>query len=172
MKMKRSRVLSVGIVVLIALLTLAGCGSSDGGGSAGDLELQLDLTELSEKALDAGEYQYEMVALDTGKIDRVYINLDVNLLEDACVNVESSRSNADEFTVFKVKDEADIDTVKGAIDSYVSTLLSEVESYNPEQVPRINNALTFTHGKYIFFVISDNNSAVQKAVNDYVKESK
>jgi hypothetical protein len=85
------------------------------------------------------------------------------------VTLESARANADEFTVFKVKDTSYIESVKAAMKSHSDEMLVSVLNYKPDEVTRINNALVAVKGKYVFYIISEDNVKVEAAIETLFK---
>jgi len=159
MLLKTNKFVTIIALVLIAL-SLVSCSSG------GAYDQDIDIVALCIDALDTG-FTAEMMQLPENKITTFYPLLDMDKMEQVDVNIESSVAAADEMSVFKVKDEADLKMVEEALDARIDALIQSVLNYNPSQVDRIENAIKIVKGKYVIFVISDDNEAVQKVIDSY-----
>lgn len=148
------------ILLFVMALSLVSCGSS------GNYEKDIDISALCKEGLEAG-FTADMMPLGENKVNSFYPLLDMEKMEKVEVHLESAVSAADEMSVFKVKDAADLPMVEEALTKRIDALSNSVLDYNPSQIERIENAIRIAKGKYVIFVISDDNAAVQKVIDSY-----
>ena len=74
----------------------------------------------------------------------------------------SSRATAEEVTVIRMKDAADIQLAQDAIAARIEDQKRSYESYMPDEMPKINNAAVYTHGSYAILVVADDTSGAEK----------
>ncbi len=60
-----------------------------------------------------------------------------------------------EYSLFKVKDVKDVETVEAAIEKRAETIQKTFERYLPDQYENALNYYTKTEGKYVIFVIHE-----------------
>ena len=76
--------------------------------------------------------------------------------------MSGTRSTAEEVTVIKAKDAADVQHIKDAIDVRIEDQKFSYEDYKPEEMTKIDGALVLTHGNYVLLVMADDTSSVEK----------
>lgn len=151
------------VLLIVTLFSLVSCSSGSGGA-----DKDIDIHALCQESMDTG-FTADMMQLSENKIPTLYPLLDMDKMAAVEINVESSLAAADEMSVFKVNDKADIKMVEDALTARIDALIQSVLNYNPSQVERIENAIRITKGNYVIFVISDDNDAVQKVIDSYFK---
>lgn len=146
MKKKLLGVLLSGILVL----GLAGCGEKADGGSANE-EVNVPVEEIGNKILEELEFG-AMIELDDETLLQFY-ELDASILEEYDANIPMMNVTTQEYSVFKVKDEKDAETVKNAIDKRAEAVQKSFEQYLPDQYENAKNYYVDVNGKYLVFVI-------------------
>ena len=81
---------------------------------------------------------------------------------DVSMYTSSSRATAEEVTVIRMKDAADIQLAQDAIAARIEDQKRSYESYMPDEMPKINNAAVYTHGSYAILVVADDTSGAEK----------
>ena len=90
---------------------------------------------------------------------------------------ENKDANVDEFGVFHVKNPDRLGEVKSIVESYIATqqlrLTPLLESYNPDEIPKVDNAKVLVCGNYVLYTILDQNatSKAQSACKDALKKA-
>lgn len=167
-KMKKLSKIAL-MLVLVGLVTLSmmACESETPGGEAGDkiVEPSLSIAEMIEAITDKHEFSAFM-PLDEDMMAEFY-HLDAALLEDYVANMPLMIVRSDELTILKVKDVADVDTVKASLEERAADAMRSFESYLIDQYEKAENYKLVTQGNYILFVIADDADAVVKTFNSF-----
>ena len=167
-KMKKLSKIAL-MLVLVGLVTLSmmACESETPGGEAGDkiVEPSLSIAEMIEAITDKHEFSAFM-PLDEDMMAEFY-HLDAALLEDYVANMPLMIVRSDELTILKVKDVADVDTVKASLEERAADAMRSFESYLIDQYEKAENYKLVTQGNYILFTIADDVDAVVKTFNSF-----
>jgi hypothetical protein len=75
----------------------------------------------------------------------------------------------DEVLVVKVRDTSDLDDVKDAVESRVKSQEKVFESYGPDQMKLLGNAVIETRGKYLFYCVSNDATKYEEVFRDAVQ---
>ena len=147
----KKRFLNVfGAVAVLAaiILTLAACGG--------------DKTEATKEAFDAekafsrllSEVKYaETLADISSSAEYMFSDLPQNV-EIRMYNCESG-SHPDELIMMKAAKEEDVSALENAAKTHLSELTAQLKDYNPQEVPRVENAVVYTNGLYVFVCVTD-----------------
>ena len=162
MKKKLLGVLLSGILVL----GLAGCGEKAGEGSANE-EVNVPVEEIGDKILEELEFG-SMIELDDETLLQFY-ELDASILEEYDANIPMMNVTTQEYSVFKVKDVKDAETVKNAIDKRALAVQKSFEQYLPDQYENAKNYYVEANGKYLVFVIHTDVEKAKDIFQGYFK---
>ncbi|MEG0614769.1 MAG: DUF4358 domain-containing protein [Oscillospiraceae bacterium] len=99
-----------------------------------------------------------------------YYDVDTDQLEEFSVYIEGSGGFAEEVAVFKVKSDDYIDDLKEIVNKRIENRKKVFENYNSEELVKIEANTVTIKGKYLFFVISDDNTSAEKIFNDAFKK--
>lgn len=146
MKKKLLGLLLSGLMVM----GLAACGEKAAGGD-GNADVNVPVEEIGEKILTDLEFG-SMIPLDDETLKQFY-DLDAAILEEYHANVPMMNVTTQEYSVFKVKDLKDVETVKAAIDKRAEAVQKSFEQYLPDQYENAKNYYVDSNGKYLVFVI-------------------
>ena len=150
MKKKILGILLSGMMVL----SIAACGEK----TEGSEEVTVPVKEIGDKILEDLEWG-SMIPLDDETLLQFY-ELDAEILEEYDANIPMMNVTTQEYSVFKVKDEKDIEAVEAGIVKRAEAVQKSFEQYLPDQYENAKNYYTEVNGKYLVFVI---HSEVDKA---------
>ena len=144
-------------LAIITCLSLAACGgkSSD---QSGKQPATADVVEAVASQLT---FQDELMTLEDKMVANIY-NLDEEKLAEKTVRTSATRATAEEVSVFKVKDAADVGMVQDAINERIEDQKIAYENYVPAEMAKINNAAVYTNGSYVILVMADDTSKVEE----------
>lgn len=79
---------------------------------------------------------------------------------DAAEGAEVRMMNADDkfedaVIMFTLRDPADAAKAEAAVRTYIAERKTEADRYNPEEVPKLDKAVIYTNGVYVFCVITN-----------------
>ena len=144
--MKRSflNVFCAVAVLAAVILTLAACGG--------------DKTEQTTAAFDAenafSRLLSEVKYADTSSsADFMFSDLPQNA-EIKMYTCESG-SHPDELIMMKAAKEEDVQALETAAKTHLTELTAQLRDYNPQEVPRVENAVVCTNGLYVFVCVTD-----------------
>ena len=128
----------------------------------------MDIHKTSETILATLTFDDEMILASESVVDNLYL-LPETGVEDYVVYVSGSGATANEFAIFKVKDNDAATAVKTALATRVETLTTNFENYVPDELNRINNKLILQKGDYVLFAITNANADVQDIFSNALK---
>ena len=142
------------VLTVAACLSMAACGKSDSG-------KQPAAADVVKAVADNLTFQDEMMSVDQAAISNLY-NIDMEKVDEISMYTSSTRSTASEVTVIKMKDAADIQLAKDAAAERIEDQKIAYESYVPEEMVKIEGAVTYTHENYLILVMADDTSTVKE----------
>ncbi len=130
------------LALALALTLFAGCGSgaADPGFDAAAQAVK-SAVDTSSMAEQDGSYIENMIGLPSGSY------------ENALVMVTNMGTAIDEFGLFKAADEGGAEEIHSAIQEYLDRRLTGWMPYQPEELPKLQNAQIFTEGSYVLYAI-------------------
>lgn len=105
------------------------------------------------------DIQYDTDLIDAGELSSVYFT---GLPTGATVRLHISSTGyyADEVALITLAGEADAEAAKAIIQSHLDQVYNQFQNYIPEELPKIQSAVTWQSGSYIFVVIAPDASEV------------
>ena len=128
----------VAFAVIAALtFTLVSCGSS----------FSLDTSKLAEDIRNADLFLDTLAPVSESVVKKV-VGLSTDLIDDFIYEIGTG-ATGEEFAVITCKSESDAKKVKDEIVKRQDSLYNTYESYSPESLPRISNAVIEQKGVYV-----------------------
>lgn len=88
-----------------------------------------------------------------------YLGIPADLVDDQSVRVQTSSVSIDEFGVFKVEDDSKAEELENLLQNYLDSSLEGkrewLESYNPTELDKLEDAEIERYGKYVVYLILD-----------------
>ena len=135
------------VLSVILLLSFTACAQED-------TTKEISLQSVIDGALASGGFQDDLMKLE-GDAVTVFYNIDSSKVKDYEIYVSSSGATSEEVAVFELRNKDDAEAVKKMIDSRIDDLSFKFESYKPEEMYKIKNALIQQTEQYILFVVAD-----------------
>ena len=142
------------LIMILSILTFSACGKATANPVAKDVTASI----ISDFSSDS------MTELSADRVNSYY-DIDLKKLDDFSIYIEGSGGYADEVAIFKVKDNKDIEDIKASINDRIKNRLKDFDGYNSEELVKIKDNLVLVKGKYILFVISENNDKAKSTFN-------
>lgn len=138
------------LIMSMLLAMTVGCGQT---------EQPIDPTAVLQHLLNDVAYDSELI--NTGDLASIYF---ADLPADATVSLFVSDSGyfPDEVALISVTSESSVDSAKNSINNHLSQVRNQFLNYLPEQVGKIDKAITWQSGNHIFVVITNDT----KTAND------
>lgn len=166
--------------LILTLITLSlACVACAGNGNYRDDLTSSDVMQKIEAALPAGD---GYTPVSDGFISSSTWGEEYTALLDAvsdrkiCISAKSD-SNVDEFGVFHVKNPDRVSEVKGIVESYIEAqqlrLPAILDMYNPDEIPKVENAKVLVCGNYVLYTILDTDATAkaQSACKEALKKT-
>ncbi|WP_101909308.1 DUF4358 domain-containing protein [Marasmitruncus massiliensis] len=146
--------LVAGVLAAVAcMMMFSACGK-------GSTQKEPATADVAKAVVDQLTFRDELMVLDDKQVDVIYRLEEDKIAEKTCY-VSGSRATAEEVSVFKVKDTADVQMVKDAIEERIEDQKIAYENYVPEEMVKINGAVTYQQGNYVILVMADDTSSVE-----------
>lgn len=143
------------IIFTLILLTLSACGAKN---------TTINIEELSADLLKNVEFTDEMNQINEKAIENLY-NINYAVSQQVFI---STGATAEEVAIFKLKDENDTDKAFASVKERIENQKQSFETYIPEEIPKLENAIVKKAGQYIVICISNSDKA-DKIINSYIK---
>ncbi len=143
-------------LVSVLIISLVGCG---GGNS-----VTVDTDALASSIEEGGLFVDTLAPIDESVIGTI-IGVDTELCSSSLYRIGSGNTG-EEYGIFVCNSEADAKTVAEQLEARKSTLHDMYESYAPEALVRIDNAIVKRAGVYVAFVSADNYSAASEILSE------
>ena len=148
----------IALLIIAALaFSLVSCGSS----------FQLDTAKLASEIRNAGLFLDTLAPVSESVVGKV-VGLSTDLISEFEYEIGTG-ATGEEFAVITCKSESDARKIKEEIVKRQEALYNTYESYSPESLPRISNAVIEQKGVYVIFVSCDKDADAQKLVDSFLK---
>lgn len=107
----------------------------------------------SEDGKESFEYLFD---IEYDKIEQYYFTY-------------SSAGTAEEIAIIKLKNSADAEEMKKALEEHVQDRISLLQTYSPEQVEMTEKAVISVQGKFVSLIICENASEVKASFEEIIK---
>ena len=148
------------IVTVCMMLLLTACG----GGKTKDVDIDAlakDLAASGAFTMDMGQYVMNAdLAAPTYRFDAADV--------ESCQFYFISGTGEEIFLAKATSDDAAA-KLEGLCADRVAGQKASLESYAPDAIPRLDNAITVRQGQYVIFVVANDSAAAQAIVDKYVK---
>ena len=155
--MKHVERAAVCLLAIFLVVLLTACGGKDV-----DMEgLAADLTASSAFTMDMNQYK-----MDAALAAPTY--------GFAAEDVTSSlfffnNATAEEIFLAQAKDDDAAQALAGLCQTRVQNQQTSLQSYVPEAIPRLQNAVIEQVGEYVIFVVANDGAAARSIVDGYIK---
>lgn len=132
-------------LALTLLLAACSAGPDVAGYTTGD----------AERLLDAGAFSGEMEELDRYAVSMLYGIDETDISECAGYMAINASVSADEVTVLVLAGEDEAKAAVEACQKRVEKQIDSYETYCPDQVPRLKDAVILRRGNTVLFAVGD-----------------
>lgn len=153
MKRKNCRIFFAIVTLIAVILGLAACTEKEETPTAvfdaeeafGKLLTDVRYAEALEDVSDTAEFTFPDLPANT----------------DVRMYAAESGAYADRIIMIKAADEKDVGAVKAAAEKHLEELSAQLKDYNPEEVPKVGNAVVYTNGVFVFVCVTDDADTVK-----------
>lgn len=115
------------------------------------------------KAVEESQTFSELVPLND-KLLQKYLNIDAALLTDAAMSMDGTRVTAEQIVVLTAADEKALEEIQSALSAYLDSFIIQYRDYQPDEVPKLENAILQSRGLQIALIVSADWSAAKTAL--------
>ena len=140
-------------LILALLLTLFGCGEKS----------PLDTEALKEDILTNVTFEVELEKVGDNAVSVLF-----TLEEGVTAEIyKGSSVYPDQFGIFKAPDKSAANETKKMLEEYKGSLLTDYSHYNAEQLSKIENAVIYSRGNDVIFLICDQNDKAKDIIEKH-----
>ena len=153
------------------------CFATASCGTETDTPVTTQQEEVKEYSFDAGSVTTEVLAeipinsaIEKGIADLEFYfsNLDTSKLTDASYYMCASGAYPDEIAVFVFDTAENADNAKSAVQARLDKQISVYESYTPEEMYKLEDAIVEVRQNVIFYAVTENNSRAQEIFDSFI----
>ncbi len=153
------------------------CFATASCGTETDTPVATAQEEVKEYSFDAGSVTTEVLAeipinsaIEKGIADLEFYfsNLDTSKLTDASYYMCASGAYPDEIAVFIFDTAENADNAKSAVQARLDKQISVYESYTPEEMYKLEDAIVEVRQNVIFYAVTENNSRAQEIFDSFI----
>ncbi len=145
------------LLVLTTLILLTGCGSKDVKLDLNKVKSNLENLEINGEKIFSDNSYY-----DLDKLERKY-DLDTTEINDYIVSMHTNESSSNLYIIASYK--KDKNKLKEELDKLIDLEKSSFSNgYFPLEFKKVENYYYKEYGKYLIYVVSDDNELVYKTI--------
>ena len=154
--MKKTLIFVLALSVLI--ICFAGCSGS---------KKEIDTNALEKELVDSGLF-FDKMSSVSGDMASGLFGIDESLLESSLLYF-STTATPEELAIFTAKDDASTKKIVEAVENRIENQKRSYASYAAEEVPKLENAVVKTHGRYVIYIVADKIDDADKIIDSYLK---
>lgn len=154
---KMKKTVAAGLAAVM-VLGLAGCGNSNS-------DIDIDPVALADDMKASVTFQDQLSEVELDKVLSLY-GIDSGIVDSGKAYL-STNATAEEIAVIKAKTAEDVDTVKTAVQNRVASQLQSFESYNANEVPKLENPVIETAGTCVILCVCDDKGEAEAVIDSY-----
>jgi len=170
MEIKMKKILLLASM-LVLVMALTACGKEESGEKEGSKDdkksIEGTVTDIAKKIVDDGKFIDEVVTIDNEMINQKLDIDSANVEESVCYYGTGDSANIVYVAIFK--EESKAKDAKEKLEVYLDELKTANESYDPEELGKIDDAILEIDGQYAIMVISDDDEGAKKAIDSFRK---
>jgi hypothetical protein len=161
----KNRKISAILLCLCLTVALAGCSAhGENGKPACSDAAACDLDSLASDLCAVDAFS-DILSPVSDEIARGLYGYEAEDVLD-CSVMCSTGATSEEIGLFRCADEEAAIRVAAAAESRALAQKSAYESYAPDEIPKLDDAVIESKGEYVFFVVSKNRDAVKKLLDE------
>ena len=146
-------------VMLALCLCLTACGGGEDEG--------YDPANTAQALLDSGAFSQALDALDKDTAcEALYGGLDPDTVEE-CAVYASLSAGAEEIAVFKLSGAEAAETALTALEDRVAEQREALESYQPEEVGKLDSAIVERKGNTVVLVVAEDHELARSTLDSF-----
>lgn len=148
-------------LAVIMMMGLAGCGSKQ-------TDVVIDPVALADDMKASVTFQDQLSEVEMDKVLTLY-GIDAGLVDTGKAYL-STNATAEEIAVIKAKTADDAETILTAVQNRVASQLQSFESYNANEVPKLENPFVEMVGDCVILCVCDDTQEAQAVLDSYTSK--
>lgn len=128
---------------------------------------EYDLQTVLEQVKSVAQFEGDIGKTGAGVLLKTH-GIDRALMINAC-GVVGGGATAEEIALFEAKDETSAKEIKVLLEQYVKSRTKSFETYIPQEVPKLKNAIIYTDKTFVALVVAKNISGVETVLKNIKK---
>lgn len=129
--------------------------------------VSFDINEMSDSLLANGSFKDKLAEVSNEiALSRLYV-IDSAKVSEA-IFYTNSNATAEEIAIIKVNDGETTADIISAYNKRIEEQKVACESYLPDEMPKLENAVVIEKGAYAILVISEDSSKATEIINNYI----
>lgn len=141
--------------------------ASFSGCSNGEKNISIDGEALAVHLKESVAFEDQLELIDSGMAEDLY-GLSADQVKSMLVYLGSG-ATAEEIAIIQVN--GDRDAVEQAVEQRIEKQKSDFESYNPLEMPKLENPVIETTGNYVILCISGDEQGAEQAIEEFINKS-
>lgn len=150
--------LIIALMALVLVFSFAACGGQE--------KVELDLDAIGAEISKAGLFLDTELQPVAAESIAGMVGLDSSLYVSAQYYMGAG-ATGEEWGLFECADAKSAESLVAQLETHRDDLLSTYESYAPDAVPRIENAVIMSKGQYVVFITAEQYEQAQKLAESY-----
>ena len=134
--------------------------------SSAEAPAEIDINTVADALKSEVSFAGEMAKVDD-EIAKIYVEIPEG--SEGVVYMPEGAQVADAFGVYKCADAASADTLITNINNFANDVKDEMSKYNPEEVPKLDNAIIKKSGNNVVFCITSDNAKAKEVIERFFK---
>lgn len=160
--MKKFTRILLAVLALVMALSAVGCSASKAPAAA---DVNVPVQEIADEILATPDVFPAMGFMGEELLADMF-GIDFSLLEEYSLNDPMMNVHAHILYIAKVKDAADVETVKASFESRLTAMQSAFEMYLPDQYDMAMEGKIVDNGRYVMLVIAPDTESIVAQFND------
>lgn len=141
------------VLLVLTLLFLGACSKE---------EATYDFEKLTEDIQSKVAFEDGVSSVGGHVVESIY-GIDPETLEETVV-YKGSGATSEEFALFAFDTETNAEAAEALLEAYLSDQKTAYASYMPKEVARLEKAVLYRNGRYVFLCVSDEAEAFESLV--------
>lgn len=149
----------------IAVLWLAVCLLCFGGCGEKPAASLVDAETLRSQIQESQAFSEEMKTLSMTQLVR-YLAIAEDAAMDAAMSIDASRSTPEAIVVLTASSADQVQSLEAAVKQYRDDILEQYRDYQPQEVPKLENAVIRAQGLQVVLAVGPDAAAAEKVLED------
>lgn len=135
-----------------------------GAASCSGTAKEIDITALAQELISAQIFDEDLTEVKSS-VTAKRLGLPEENIEE-CVAYAGTKAVVDEIVLIKAK-EGTYGDVQAALNKHVETQIASYSSYRPEEVPKLEDAVSVSFGNYVMLIVANDAEKADEIIQQF-----